>query len=226
VPQAQVRKTVLLLRQARRPLVVVGSQALLEVDRADELADALASLGAPTYLVDRANGLLPPTRCVPCPLAAGDPSRSRRPTPAGRTLYCVGGWVAHPSPLLLRSAAHFEALARHADVVLLLGAPLDYRLAYGRHFGPNAVLVAVNRSKRTLTLNRYGRRPRAAARRDTATAHVVVASQHPARIDPWPPQRQAPVADGGEPAGGVLASRRGGAAPAGQAEPFGAAARG
>ena len=65
VPQAQVRKTVLLLRQARRPLIVVGSQALLEVDRADELADALASLGAPTYLVNRANGLLPPTKCVP-----------------------------------------------------------------------------------------------------------------------------------------------------------------
>jgi len=73
--------------------------------------------------------------------------------------------------------AHFEALARHADIVLLLGAPLDFQLAYGRHFGPNAVLVAVNRSKRSLTLNRYGQWLSIAAIHDNIAPHIVLASQ-------------------------------------------------
>jgi acetolactate synthase-1/2/3 large subunit len=46
-----------------------------------------------------------------------------------------------------------EAL-READLVILAGTPCDFRLDYGRNIGKNAVLIAVNRDKASLTLNR------------------------------------------------------------------------
>ena len=46
------------LAQAQRPLLVVGSQALLAVERVPEIAAAIASLGMPVYLSGMARGLL------------------------------------------------------------------------------------------------------------------------------------------------------------------------
>uniref|UniRef100_A0A8C3ULI7 2-hydroxyacyl-CoA lyase 2 n=1 Tax=Catharus ustulatus TaxID=91951 RepID=A0A8C3ULI7_CATUS len=53
-----------LLSRAQRPLVLVGSQALLPPTPAEELRSALLSLGVPCYLGGAARGLLPPE----CPL--------------------------------------------------------------------------------------------------------------------------------------------------------------
>jgi acetolactate synthase-1/2/3 large subunit len=47
-----------LLATARRPLLLVGSQAVLNVDGAGRLAEAAAALGVPTYLSGMARGLL------------------------------------------------------------------------------------------------------------------------------------------------------------------------
>jgi hypothetical protein len=47
-----------------------------------------------------------------------------------------------------------QVVAARADLVVLVGAPLDYRLAYGRIFATDAVIVAINRTKHPLTLNR------------------------------------------------------------------------
>ncbi|HEX9632935.1 MAG TPA: thiamine pyrophosphate-binding protein [Gemmatimonadales bacterium] len=47
-----------LLAAARRPLLLIGSQAVLDVGRVDRLAAAVAALGIPTYLSGMARGLL------------------------------------------------------------------------------------------------------------------------------------------------------------------------
>ena len=46
------------LRAAERPVLIVGSQALLQAGRAAELAEAVERLGIPTYLSGMARGLL------------------------------------------------------------------------------------------------------------------------------------------------------------------------
>ncbi|HMQ31399.1 MAG TPA: thiamine pyrophosphate-binding protein [Chloroflexaceae bacterium] len=53
-----VERAALALRRARRPVLVVGSQALLEEGAAAELARAVERLGAPVYLSGGARGLL------------------------------------------------------------------------------------------------------------------------------------------------------------------------
>ena len=72
----------------------------------------------------------------------------------------------------MRSFEHLRTVAGRADVVLLAGAPMDYRLDFGRIFGPTAVIVAVNRTKHPLTINRYAR---------------VTQRFAPARLDLTPP---------------------------------------
>ena len=47
-----------LLRNAERPLLIVGSQATLEVDQIDAVVAALERIGAPVYLSGMARGLL------------------------------------------------------------------------------------------------------------------------------------------------------------------------
>jgi thiamine pyrophosphate-dependent acetolactate synthase large subunit-like protein len=55
-----VRRAAELLAGAERPLVLVGSQAVMRPELADPLARALGALGAPVYLSGMARGLLPP----------------------------------------------------------------------------------------------------------------------------------------------------------------------
>jgi acetolactate synthase-like protein len=43
---------------------------------------------------------------------------------------------------------------KEADLVILAGVPMDFRLNYGRDFGGGTRLIALNRSKRDLTQNR------------------------------------------------------------------------
>ncbi|XP_030826600.1 acetolactate synthase-like protein [Camarhynchus parvulus] len=67
IPRAtpqQVQQCSELLSRAQRPLLLVGSQALLPPTPAEELRSALQSLGVPCYLGGAARGLLPPE----CPL--------------------------------------------------------------------------------------------------------------------------------------------------------------
>ena len=62
-PQASasaLRAALAALQRAERPLAVIGSQALVQSDGADKLADAVARLGVPVYLSGMARGLLGP----------------------------------------------------------------------------------------------------------------------------------------------------------------------
>ncbi len=106
-----------LVRSARRPVLIVGSQAMLQAEKVPRLAKAVAQLGLPVYLAGMARGLL------------------------GRN---------HPLQMRHRRKEALKA----ADLVILAGMPCDFRLNYGRSINSGAELIAVNRSKADLFLNR------------------------------------------------------------------------
>ncbi len=58
--QGVVRQAASKLASADRPLLVVGSQALVDAGQADAVADAIDALGIPVYLSGMARGLLGP----------------------------------------------------------------------------------------------------------------------------------------------------------------------
>ena len=64
---ARIRRAATLLSRAERPLLLVGSQALLSVSEADALVEAVRALRVPVYLSGMARGLL----------GAGDPLQAR-----------------------------------------------------------------------------------------------------------------------------------------------------
>jgi thiamine pyrophosphate-dependent acetolactate synthase large subunit-like protein len=55
---AELRRAVALLARSERPVLVLGSQAVLETGAVGELASAIAALGVPVYLAGGARGLL------------------------------------------------------------------------------------------------------------------------------------------------------------------------
>lgn len=57
-PPDKIRRAAEKLRQAEHPLLLVGSQALLEAPQAPRLAESLQKLGVPVYLSGMARGLL------------------------------------------------------------------------------------------------------------------------------------------------------------------------
>ena len=60
-PQAkpgQIEKTLAILKRARQPLLIIGSQAMLTPSKARALQRAVQALGIPTYLSGMARGLL------------------------------------------------------------------------------------------------------------------------------------------------------------------------
>ncbi len=117
VDEADVRRAGELLDSASRPVMLVGSQAMLRTAAVGELAEAIDALGVPTYLSGMARGLL-----------------------------------GAQHPLLYR---HKRRQAfRDADLVLLAGAPMDFRLDYGSQINRKASLISVNRSRAEAELNR------------------------------------------------------------------------
>jgi thiamine pyrophosphate-dependent acetolactate synthase large subunit-like protein len=63
IPRAsrrEVGKVASALRKAAKPVLVIGSQAVLRVDQVDAVAQALTTLGLPCYLSGMARGLLGP----------------------------------------------------------------------------------------------------------------------------------------------------------------------
>jgi thiamine pyrophosphate-dependent acetolactate synthase large subunit-like protein len=54
----QIRRAMRLISKAERPLMIVGSQAMLHPDETDRLADAVRRIGIPVFLNGMARGLL------------------------------------------------------------------------------------------------------------------------------------------------------------------------
>lgn len=112
----EVARAADMLRHAQRPVLLVGSQALLNPQRAHDLAAAVERLNIPVFLSGMARGLL-----------------------------------GKDHPLQMRHK-RTKAL-READVVVLAGTPMDFRLDYGGHIGRGKV-ISVNRDAGDLHLNR------------------------------------------------------------------------
>jgi thiamine pyrophosphate-dependent acetolactate synthase large subunit-like protein len=55
---AKVKKAAMLLERAERPVMIVGSQTVVEAQRTADVARAVASMGIPVYLSGMARGLL------------------------------------------------------------------------------------------------------------------------------------------------------------------------
>ena len=106
-----------MIAASTRPVLLVGSQAVLDATAAREIAQAVEAIGIPVYLSGMARGLLGPKH-----------------------------------PLHLRHQRR-NAL-RESDCVVLAGVPCDFRLDYGGHIPGRARLIAVNRSRRDLRMNR------------------------------------------------------------------------
>jgi acetolactate synthase-1/2/3 large subunit len=67
-----------LLARAERPVLLIGSQAMISAGEAGALVEAVAALGLPVYLSGMARGLLGPGH--PCSFATNGKRRSARPT--------------------------------------------------------------------------------------------------------------------------------------------------
>jgi thiamine pyrophosphate-dependent acetolactate synthase large subunit-like protein len=105
------------LAASKRPVLVIGSQCMLQPDRARELARAVRSLGIPVFLAGMARGLLGPEESLQF--------RHKRS----------------------------QAL-KEADLILIAGLPIDFRLNYGFQLNRRAFHIAVNRSRSDLRKNK------------------------------------------------------------------------
>ena len=56
--KGEIQKAAGYLKKSKRPVLIVGSQAMLKADQSDNLAEAISHLGIPTYLGGAARGLL------------------------------------------------------------------------------------------------------------------------------------------------------------------------
>jgi acetolactate synthase-1/2/3 large subunit len=103
-----IERAAALLRDAKRPVALVGSQ-LFWSKRRDAYRPFVEHFGLPVYVNGQGRGSLPP---------------------------------AHPNYF---HRTRKDAL-RAADVILIFGTPLDFRLGYGRdtHLNPDATLIQVD----------------------------------------------------------------------------------
>ena len=63
---------------------------------------------------------------------------------------------------------------KEADLVIIAGMPCDFRLDYGRQINPDAVYIAINRSKEALKLNK---KPHLAVHADPCTFLLALADE-------------------------------------------------
>jgi len=113
----EVEKVAGWIRNAERPVLVLGSQTVAAVSEVPAIIEAIERLGVPVYLAGGARGLL---------------GREHRQQ------------FRHARTAALKAA----------DLVIVFGFPLDFRLGYGRSIGGKAKLVTVNLSVDALTQNR------------------------------------------------------------------------
>jgi acetolactate synthase-1/2/3 large subunit len=145
-----------LLRAARRPLIIAGTQVYWD-DASAALRELTDQTGIPVFTNGAGRGALPMTH-----------------------------------PHCLRDAR--SAALREADVVVLLGTPLDFRLKYGREgWNPDAALIQIENDPAELNHNRE------AAVALCADARLVLEALseglHGLRYDDWLAQLQQAEAE-------------------------------
>lgn len=145
IKPAKIYSAAGMLAAARRPVLIIGSQAMSHPAQSDRLVAAVDRIQAPVYLTGMARGLLGP---------------------------------AHPLQLRHQRKAALQG----ADLVLLAGMPCDFRLDYGRSIPAAAKLIAINRDKSDLALNR---KPTVALHADPFEALIALAETFPEPPQQW-----------------------------------------
>ena len=123
---AQIARAHAMLSEAKRPVMVLGSDVVSTPSRAVEVAKAVRRLGVPVFLSGMARGLL-------------------------------------GTDHMLQLRHKRRAALKEADLVLLGGMPLDFRMDYGRAIGRRTKVISVGRDRASLRKNR---RPTMAAHAD------------------------------------------------------------
>ena len=114
---SQVAKVVKLLSTARHPVIIVGSQIIVNpAINNDDVGALLTKLSIPSFLSGMARGMF-----------------------------------GQDNPRFIRQ--NRKGALKDADVVLLLGVSVDFRLDYGRAFSKKSKVISVNRSKEELKRN-------------------------------------------------------------------------
>ena len=140
-----IKKCIKMIKTAKKPVLLVSSQALLSAKNAPHLKDAIMKIGMPTYLSGLARGLL------------GNNFQN----------------------FFLHNRSHSF---KEADLVVLAGAPFDFRLAYGRKIPSNTPIISINRSIHDLNLNR---RPTLAIHADPCLTILKIAKSWRNKTDNW-----------------------------------------
>jgi thiamine pyrophosphate-dependent acetolactate synthase large subunit-like protein len=129
---AEVRRAAALLARSERPVLVPGSQAVLETDAPSELARALEVLGVPVFLAGSPRGLLGPSH--PLQLRHRCKERCARPTwccsPASRR---ISAWTTGVTSAAARAAGDVNRNA--ADLHHNRRPELDVHADPGRFLG-------------------------------------------------------------------------------------------
>ncbi|GAB5567839.1 2-hydroxyacyl-CoA lyase 2 isoform X2 [Prionailurus iriomotensis] len=140
IPQAspqQVQRCVEILSRAKRPLVVLGSQALLPPTPADRLRTAVETLGIPCFLGGMARGLL--GRNHPLHIRQ---NRSAALKKADVVLLAVRFLIIQQASLGLFTWWRMRT-----------GIVCDFRLSYGRVLSRSSKIIIVNRNRKEMLMN-------------------------------------------------------------------------
>ncbi|ORX56580.1 Thiamin diphosphate-binding protein [Piromyces finnis] len=120
--RCQFKKAENLIANAKKPMLVLGSQVMLPPVQAEELKQAVLKLNMPTFMSGMARGLL-----------------SDKDT-------------EQTSKNIQFRFVRKQAL-KEADLIIIAGLPIDFRISFGRGFNPNAKIIAINRSEEALNMN-------------------------------------------------------------------------
>ncbi|MFZ5571668.1 MAG: thiamine pyrophosphate-binding protein [Thermodesulfobacteriota bacterium] len=137
VKTGHIIKAEKILEGAHRPVLIVGSQAMLEPSQSGRLLSSLERMAIPVFLAGMARGVM--------------------------------GKSHH-----LQMRHHRKEALKKADVVVIAGMPCDFRLGYGMAINSRATLIAINRSKADLMLNR---KPELAVHADPAQFLAALAER-------------------------------------------------
>jgi len=116
------KKAERLIAEAKKPILVLGSQVMLPPVKPEDLKEAVLKLNMPTFMSGMARGLLS--------------DKSSEQTNKNIQFRFVR-----------------KLALKEADLIIIAGLPVDFRMGFGRGLNQNAKIIAVNRSVESLNMN-------------------------------------------------------------------------
>ncbi|KAL6625415.1 thiamine diphosphate-binding protein [Neocallimastix sp. 'constans'] len=120
--RCQFKKAERLIAEAKKPILVLGSQVMLPPISPDDFKEAVLKLNMPTFMSGMARGLL----------SDKDSEQTNK----------------NIQFRFVRKLA-----LKEADLIIIAGLPVDFRMSFGRGLNQKAKIIAINRSNETLNMN-------------------------------------------------------------------------